>query len=565
MAVFDVIGTAAIYVGLLSFCQQHVSAASYALVTATEGHIVGEKVQESAIFRGVPFSRPPVGEWRWRRPRSPTPYERSYWNATYSRPGCAQICETLRKKYCCAPVTSEDCLYLNVWVPHRLLEKSKSNSVFGEDHYVVRRKYRSGNSDSLAVMFYIHGGGFHIGAGSALLYDSRYLANRGDVVVVTTNYRLGVMGFLAQADDNSVNFGIFDQIRALKWIKKNIANFGGNPNKVTIFGQSAGAESIAIMMASPHGAGLFQQAIIQSEPWSVPYRTLPEAKRFGDKLAKTVGCEPRNMTCLRSISTSKLLKAGEKLGHFNLQSSGKVLYAFQMWGPVIDGDLLPRLPLYSFLEGKYHRMPVIIGNDRNEGYVFIFTAFKKSVGMLKYVMMLAFLGGDKGNSMMQKYPACMFCDNREILSKLATDYAFICPTRRVLLETGKDSWGYLFDASVPFKGVYKNDVCTKKVCHGSELPYIFDTVPLTNFTFNAREQNLAHEVQRYWTNFAKYGDPNGKGIKGGSPHKHWKRFLNKIDGSYGLMRMRKEGNSMLHDPYSSTCQYWDGLNSYGKF
>ncbi|XP_035660267.1 acetylcholinesterase 1-like [Branchiostoma floridae] len=272
------------------------------IVPTRYGDVRGLYAEEGAIFLGLPFGVPPVGELRWKPPRAyNTSWAPRVRDGTVPGPACRQTsCGPNYKDYqhTCNrdknKTQSEDCLYLNVFVPRSVLLNS---------------------SVRLPVMCWFHGGNYQYGTGAALIYDGRILANKTNTVVVTTNYRLGVFGYLVTGegeDDARGNYGTLDQIEALTWVQQNIADFGGDKDKVTVFGQSAGSDSIAVLLTSARAADLFHQGIMLSVPFSIPLKTQSEAIRYGNDFTKFANCSTGDMKCLRSKSADAILDAQKK-------------------------------------------------------------------------------------------------------------------------------------------------------------------------------------------------------------------------------------------------------------
>jgi para-nitrobenzyl esterase len=288
----------------------------------------------ACVYRGIPFAQPPVGALRLARPVPPSAHE-GVAAADKFGPACLQEPSMLNGGE--AESYEEDCLYLNVWRPAK--------------------------SGRLPVMVWIYGGGFMGGAGSFNIYDGAHLATREDVVIVTFNYRLGALGWMAlpelKAEDikgSTGNYGMYDQVRALEWVRDNIANFGGDPGNVTVFGQSAGAMSICALLASPESGGLFHKAMMMSGPCRL-MTTLDEGYAKSQAYAKSIGCDgPDLIACLRAKPTAA----------FNTKAPNDMFNGGTAWSPTIDGVFLPDFPVTLIQQGKYHHVPVMISTTRDE-------------------------------------------------------------------------------------------------------------------------------------------------------------------------------------------------------
>src|SRR5690349_6433505 len=303
-------------------------------VTATlpVGPVAGVVTPAMLEFLGIPYAEAPVGDLRWAPPEPHAPWTTPLDASTFGSP-CPQTPSAFG-----IPSSTEDCLFLNVYVPHRKTVPERD----------LKRKR--------PVMVWIHGGAFQVG--SAGNYDPTKLVTAGDVIVVSINYRLGALGFLAHPALSaespagiSGNYGILDQQLALRWVQDNIAGFGGDPKRVTIFGESAGGISVHTQLASPLAAGLFRRAIVQSGAvFAQP--TLQAAEALGQHSADALGCSDQTAACLRALSVDDVLAN---------QPSG-----LQTTSPVIDGVVLP-LPLRdAFQNGAFNRVPVMQGSNHDE-------------------------------------------------------------------------------------------------------------------------------------------------------------------------------------------------------
>jgi para-nitrobenzyl esterase len=307
--------------------------AAAALALTTSGSISGVRADGLSVYKGVPFAAPPVGALRW-RPPEPVPPWTGTRTATAFAPACMQEGVSMPGEV--APKVSEDCLYLNIWTP---AERA---------------------AERLPVIVWIYGGGYRNGSASMPLYWGDQLAHRG-VIVVTIAYRLGPLGFLALPEltressyGSSGNYGLMDQIAALRWVQHNISAFGGDSNRVTIAGQSSGAISVSILMASPQAKGLFQRAIGESgalfEPLQLaPSYLLVNAERDGEKYAAALGVH--SLQELRRLPATRLLGGG---------NAGGVTH------PVIEPYLLPMTPYAAFAAGRQNDVPVLIGSNAEE-------------------------------------------------------------------------------------------------------------------------------------------------------------------------------------------------------
>ncbi|XP_078576608.1 crystal protein-like [Branchiostoma floridae x Branchiostoma japonicum] len=521
------------------------------------GDVRGMYVEEGTIFLGLPFGVPPVGELRWKPPRA---YNKSWApdvrDGTVPGPACRQggcgpdsndyqhICN--RDK---ARTQSEDCLYLNVFVPRSVLNSTAR----------------------LPVMCYFHGGTYNSGTGAALVFDGRILANKTTSIVVTTNYRLAAFGYLVTGegdDDARGNYGTLDQIEALKWVQQNIADFGGDKDKVTIFGQSAGSDSVAVLLTSSRAADLFHQAIMLSVPFSITHKTQLEAIRLGNDFTKLANCSVGDMKCLRSKSADEILQAQDIVGKY-IADPFRLLELFLQWGPTVDGDVLPRQTVDSFAKGQFQGKPFIIGTVAEEAILFIYLAISKPMSKVELdEATLAFLHG-KGPAAVREYNPPQTSDYRPFLSQVVTDWVFECPTRNVIrnsVQSGEnDVWLYVFDRAFSFKAFWlKEPFCNGHVCHGEDIPFVFQTPLLINLTFTPDEQVLADTMAYHYGNFAHTGDPNKPspyvyttGLK--SPL-NWPKYNE--GNQFPNMNFTTPQNVIVQDYNKEKCDFWDKENIY---
>jgi para-nitrobenzyl esterase len=460
------------------------------VVVTDSGPVRGIATPTMYAFLGIPYAAAPVSESRWRPPRPHarwhTPLDaRQFGNA------CAQSPTLLGGG---VPSAAEDCLFLNVFaLPAQGNDDSKSRP----------------------VMVFIHGGGLTEGASNA--YDPTKFVQEG-VVVVTINYRLGILGFLTHPaltaespDGASGNYGLMDQQFALRWVQNNIAHFGGDPNNVTIFGESAGGLSVHSNLVSPTAAGLFQKAISESGSYSLTQPTLAAAESLGTAFATLAGCGSQTAACLRALPVATVLAVQDVvLAHVNLV-------------PTVDGKVLTLSLGAAFASGQFNRVPVIEGTNHDEyrasvatteltagtpltatGYI---PAIETTLGVSPTVA--TFLGTDV-------YPLAAYPPSSTApsiaLGALGTDAIFACNARLVsgLLVPYVPTYQYEFNdpnaplpigVSVSFPG---------GAYHASELQYLFDPAHLGFPGLSTEQAELSDAMVRYWTRFARNGDPNSE-------------------------------------------------------
>jgi para-nitrobenzyl esterase len=439
----------------------------------------------ACAFLGIPFAQPPVGPFRLHRPEPPAPHAGTVAAVKFG-PSCMQEEDPLNGGK--SEAYGEDCLYLNVWRPAK--------------------------SGVFPTMVWIYGGGFVGGAGSFDIYNGSQLASRQDVVIVTLNYRLGPLGFLAlpelqQEDPKSStgNYGIQDQVQALGWVRDNIANFGGDPQNVTVFGQSAGGMSICVLLASPESAGLFHQAMIMSAPCRL-FTGREEGLQKGRDYAASVGCAGDHPAeCLRAKPASAFLqKAPNDL--FNGGVS---------WSPTVDGAFLPDLPLKLIAEGKYHRVPLIIGTTRDE--LRIYTMTVPGLGTLTRGevswFMRRLLGPVNAKQILSLYNYDDYRRPIDLAFAFGNQMVFDTPSFLLAEAVSKEMPVYLYrfdwnQTRMPHKmGAF----------HALDVPFVFGAMNpdldlaklLASKSTYKKNEFLSYIMMDYVANFAKTGNPNGGG------------------------------------------------------
>ena len=457
-----------IYAAGLAFAEQP------APVMVEHGLVQGTSEDGLTVYRGIPFAVPPVGDLRWRAPQPAAKWE-GVLQATNFGPSPVQASRI-------GPKMSEDCLYLNVWTP------AKS----ADDH--------------LPVLVWIYGGGFSAGSTSDRSYSGEKLAGKG-VVLVSINYRVGQLGFLAHPElsaENpnhvSGNYGLLDQIAGLQWVKKNIAAFGGDPNQVTIFGESVGGISVSMLCASPLAKGLFQGAISESggsfgppRPTTFPgenLKRLADAERAGEAYAKTAGVS--SIAELRKLAADKL-PASRGMGG--------------AW-PILDGWLIPDDQYKLYAAGKYNDTPILVGYNSDEG-----ASFSPPKTPADYITGVKTRYGRFADDLIKAYPVGTNTVPKTARD-LARDAAFGWHTwtwARLQAQAGKSKvFYYYFDQhpeypeSSPRAG-YGSP-------HGMEVAYVFQHLNPNNPQTTRTDLEISDAMATYWTNFAKHGDPNGKGV-----------------------------------------------------
>ncbi|XP_034378075.1 acylcarnitine hydrolase-like isoform X1 [Arvicanthis niloticus] len=447
-------------------------------------------------FLGIPFAKPPVGPLRFAPPEAPEPW-RGVRDGTSEPAKCLQNDDIvnlkgLKKIKIIMPAfsVSEDCLYLNIYAPAHANESSK-----------------------LPVMVWLHGGALVMGMAS--MHDGSRLAATEDVVVVTTQYRLGIPGFYSTGDKYARgNWGFLDQIAALRWVQQNIANFGGNPDSVTLFGQSAGGTSVSFHVVSPMSQGLFHRAIMESGVALVPIFISNSTNVF-TKVANLSGCETSNskalVRCLRSKSEAEILAINK---------------AFRIMPAVVDGKFLPRHPKELLASADFQPVPSIIGVNNDEyGWllptVFEFSQTIKTTtrrnlkAILKITMEQMMLPPECGDLLMEEYmgdtqnPWTLQMQLREMVG----DFEIIIPALQVAHFQSSHAPVYFYEFQHRSRFLKNFRPWHVKADHGDELFFIFGSFFWgTKFYLSSEEKLLSRKMMKYWANFARHGNPNSKDL-----------------------------------------------------
>ena len=435
-------------------------------VQVESGPLAGTTRDGVDRYFGIPYAAPPVGELRFRAPEPPVKWEGVRQAASFGSV-CRQTVDWMK-----AP-QSEDCLFLNIWAPAK------------------PGKY--------PVIVWIHGGGFFGGSGTQSGPDAGNGIVARDVILVTINYRLGVLGFFAHPELSaesptkaSGNQGILDQIAALKWISRNIAAFGGDPGRVTIVGASAGASSVALLSMSPAAKGLFQRGIAESGgAGNLPLQA--DAEKRGQDFANALSAP--HIADLRKLDAETLLKAPWEIE------------------PNIDGTTLPGNMAASYSGGWHNNVPIITGWDGDEGVDLAPEAMGgKPITLAKYQGFVKAAFGPQAPTIFKVYPAASDAEAEPAAYRLMTDMmgfsAFFWGTQQVNAKAAP-AYVYFF----VHRPAEPATPCTYscKAGHGSEVKYAFHQLALDPRVWNADDRAIENEMTGYWTNFAKTGDPNGEG------------------------------------------------------
>lgn len=449
------------------------------IIETAYGKVEGKKLEDVFAWKGIPYAKPPVGPLRFRPPVKPNPWE-GVRDATNFSPVAAQSSSEIMN-FLGNDIAdmSEDCLYLNIWSP-------------------------AADNKRRPVMVWIHGGAFVSGSGSSSWYDGASFASKGDVVVVTINYRLGPLGFLHLGEiggeeyATSGNCGILDQVAALEWVKENIESFGGDPNRVTIFGESAGAMSIGVLLGLPSAQGLFQQAILQS---GAARNAFPKEKatKIAQKLLQILEVDPSNLAELENIPVDKLLEASNQLPPMSLV-------------PVIDGVSLPEHPEAAMAKGSAKDVRILIGTNKDEYN--LFTAFDpiwKNADQQTMAVIFDKTFGPLWPELSKQFGEGLEL-SQDLYNQLMTMQVFTYPALKLAeqqINQGAPLWMYRFDWESPVFGG------ALKAAHAIEIPFVWNTLnkPGTENLTGASpgRQIVSNQMHEAWFAFAKYGDPSTKG------------------------------------------------------
>ena len=444
-----------------------VAGAAAATVKTSIGTLRGVQVGQTFAYKRVPFAAPPTGERRYAPPQ-PAACSASEIDATALGPACPQLDNG-------AFVGDEDCLHLNVWAP-------------------------AAAAAPRPVMVWIHGGGNSQGSAVYPIYDGRRIAEAGDVVVVTVNYRLGQLGFLGHSSfgEGTGVFGLLDEIAALQWVRGNAAAFGGDPNNVTIFGESAGARDVCMLVASPKAKGLFHRAIMQSGSCKgLPTRA--RAETTAANVVAAVGCNtaPDVAACMRGLTAETIIRA--------LPSDISGLSAGE-YQPMIDGVVQTDQPANVIAAGAHSQVPFMVGANADETGN---SAPQIQTEMQYQALVRMQLPQPLADMALAQYPASSFPTPRAAYVRLTTDARFVCPSREIakVADAGQTAAAYRY--------FFQYKPSPLGTVHGLDVPYLFGTFDAivtqsgNTYTPTATDLAISSTFMGYWTRFAKTGDPGG--------------------------------------------------------
>ncbi|MCA9668877.1 MAG: carboxylesterase family protein [Myxococcales bacterium] len=488
------------------------------LVTTTSGPVQGKVASTHCAFLDIPFAKPPVGNLRWKPPEPPEPWTAPH-DATQPGPWCPQVdlnIPLLRP----GPI-DEDCLTLAVWAP-----TSRPNKA--------------------PVMVSLHAGVFINGSKSWDLVDGAPLAVRQGVVVVGMNYRLGALGQMAhpKLGEGMVNFSLLDQQAALRWVRDNIAAFGGDPNNVTIFGESAGGISVCLHLVSPKSKGLFHRAITQGGSCTTA-QTRAEAEAYGQFVSKTVGCDGAadEAACLRSASAQELAN----VPILPLVQYGGSPYLF----PFVDGVTLLEQPTDSLASGNFNKVPLLAGTNADAGTAA--TTELRALDAENYLLLLEnrFSREDAAKVAAQYDPARFGGKPVEAMTAVLTDSIFACPTRRLaraMASAGQPVYLYQF-AHAPALIISLDPFF--RATQSAEVSFVYGT-RLLGVALPPDEKPLSNTMMGYWARFAATGDPNGDNAP------TWPKYSEPDERYLELTLTPTEKRALK----KTECDFWQGFSEF---
>ncbi|PYT79268.1 MAG: carboxylesterase [Acidobacteria bacterium] len=503
-------------------------------VKTESGIVEGVKAASPGVrvFRGIPFAAPPIGKLRWKAPQ-PAKHWKGVSKAIEFGSRCMQapiFSDMIFRDLPDRPM-SEDCLYLNVWTPAKSAQ------------------------DRLAVMVWFYGGGFQAGSSSEPRYDGESFATKG-IIVVSVNYRLGVFGFLSHPaltkesrEHASGNYGLMDQIAGLGWVKKNIAGFGGDADKVTIAGESAGSLSVSALMASPLAKGLFRGAIGESgaffgrPPAGSAMQPLGETEKTGAKFAESIGAT--TLPALRAKSAEDLLGGAQKNP------------SMRFW-PTVDGYVLPKDVATIFAEGQQSHVPLLAGwNAQEASWAVVYAKDQPTAQTFPEQLHTRF--NDRATEILKLYPAANDEEARKSAIDLASDLFTTYITWEWLEMQNKTGhapvYGYVFDRTPPAAPDTKvNGVSPKELGarHACEIEYVFGALKSQPNPWEPVDFKISDAMASYWANFTKSGDPNGAGLP------KWPAY---DDGAVPLMMHFAEEIQAMPQPHRERYEFWSRVRN----
>lgn len=485
-----------------------------------QGYAQGFFEDNLAVFKGIPYATPPINSYRWLPPQ---PVQE--WKGIRKTTQFSAICSQKANIWDTDPTfknTSEDCLYLNIWAPKGYFNHPEDQKLY-------------------PVMVWIHGGAFISGGASLNTYNPSAIAQQG-VVVVSFNYRLGRFGFFAHPaldkeseEDQSDNYGLMDQIAALKWVQSNIASFGGDANNVTIFGESAGGASIISLMTIGEAKGLFDKAIIQSgtgHSKSFPPTPKDQAERIGSNFAKKYEITSNRYDALKQL---RALSADEVIDDLNIQNLQPDLFA----GLIIDQTLLTHSLEESFAKGSFYPVPLLIGDTDGDGLLLSKTTLSDLAKDL----------GTDVTAINHVYNPDGKKSENSVIHQVIADTQILQPTRLLAHQVVQKNtpvyryrFSYIADTARPYSSF--------GAIHASEIPYVFDTLHTVYSSVSNQDEAMAKAMMMSWVNFAKNGNPSVDGFP---------QFLPINQNPQQLLHFAMDGIRFEDDPFEKRLNFIDSL------
>jgi para-nitrobenzyl esterase len=498
---------------------------SETVVITDRGAVEGIAEGDVIVFRGIPYAAPPIGELRFRPPELPACLE-----GTLAASAYGPVCPQLEKNG--DFVGDEDCLTLNVFRPRA-------------------------DAAPRAVLFYVHGGGNISGSASntvvpgVVLYDGSKLAEEQNVVVVTIQYRLGALGFLNQAaldgesaDGVSGNYGTRDQVAALEWVRRNIAVFGGDPGRVLLFGESAGAVNTCTLLTSPLASGLFHAALMQSGGCRQPPAEVSRVWMDEKVADSSCGGAADPAACLRGLSAEQIVtQLPGALGVFDVSFSPDGRY-----GPVVDGVVLPKSPETALADGTFEHVPFVVGANAEELASLITTTVETDAEYIAAVeAAMAPFGAQATEDALALYPSSGYPSPQDALVAFISDQRFVCPSRRIAeVASGHGSPVYRYF----FRRRADAPMGPKPAQHGIELLYLFGVLEdIPGFSPAAADVALATDMRGYWSSLAIGGVPGAEGAP------LWPLYDPQLDNTLVLDAPISVENGIR----TAECDFWESL------
>jgi len=528
----------------------------YPEVQTGKGKVSGQTNKHGHSFYGIPYAEAPIGKYRFMPPIMKTNVG-NYNGSKESRVRCWQLDRDLRGFEF---ERSEDCLLLNIHVPSSVKKIDLEN----------------GNFDSLLpVMFWIHGGAYFLGGGTYEFYEGRYLSETTNTIIVSINYRLGPFGFFYHQKED-INFlgnqGFKDQQLALQWVVEEIKNFGGDPSKITIFGESAGAQSVMLHLASRTNQPQFIRAIMESNPAFYDYPDVERAAELSEQFIEDLGCADNynsDIECLRNIDAELVINK-TLIVHARFGMAGDHRSMVEPFRPMVDGVEFPKQPLDMFQDGDWHtNVDVVIGTNRQELGIISAKFQGRKITEDLYIKLTTYLVGEElepnvTSEYMKLVPenAGRLFDYTDIIAQEVGDLYFVCPSRllaRFISKTSlsKNSYMYSWEhqsCSDPTDDCYYS-------CHGCEVSYVFNTRNYTDLRNDESDQYMSLVFSDFWGSFAHTGVPTSQNTE------NWIKYKSLDEENsedWEIMHMKypraeKEANYM-----EELCDFWDSLNYYVK-